>query len=342
MKMFKEVIGNIVKGFDVEKGDMVLLQFWGENEELDVLDKFAIEIAKKGAFPIKFQQSREFTKEYYESVGDEYLEFPKEFYSIFKMANVVIDICMYTPPAPHKDFPMEKIDFYRGNMMNLFRSITEDKKYFIQVKVPTAENAMAAGVEHKIFEESVLNAVKVDYVQLKKDCDECVQRFKGKKNIELIFGEDKFSFSIEGRSWHKDDGNGDVPAGEVYIAPIEESGEGTVIVPKLSFRGEMHENVKMRFVKGKLTECTLDALMEEIKSCPGDSEMLAEFGIGLNENVKELIGYSAYDEKIKGTVHIAVGMNEMFGGKNSAPLHMDFILKPEKVLVDGEEMKIMV
>lgn len=340
MKKFIDVIPNIAEGFDVSKGDIVLLHFWGENNELDVLDRFAIEIAKKGAFPLKMQQSREFIKNYYTEVDGEHLGLPDEYFETFKAANVVIDICMYTPPTPHKDFPREKINYYRENMMKIFRNVTEGKKYFIQVKVPTAENAAMIGVDSEVFEKSMINAAMVDYKELKRMCSEEVEKFEGKSNVEMFFGNEKFSFSIEGREWHKDDGNGDVPAGEIYIAPIEESGQGTVTIPKLIFNGVTYENVKLTFKDGVLIESSLKELIDEIKSCPGDGDKLAEFGIGLNENITELIGYSAYDEKIKGTVHIAVGMNDMFGGKNSAPMHMDFILKPDRILVDGEEYKI--
>lgn len=168
-----------------------------------------------------------------------------------------------------------------------------------------------------------------------------VTQLKDKKEVEIHTDDNnKLTFSIENRPWHKDDGNGDVPPGEVYIAPIEESGEGSILVPQLFLDGTCHKNITLTFKEGTLVESSLPELMEHVKSCPGDSDKLAEFGIGLNKNVKELIGYAAYDEKVLGTVHIAIGMNVMFGGKNSTPLHMDFILQPSKVLVDGEEFNI--
>lgn len=341
MTKFKEVIPNIAEGFDFSKGDIVLLQFWGENDDLHILDEFAIEVAKKGAFPIKWQHSREFMKEYYAKTPDEYLTFPDKFFEIFKVANAVVDICMFTPPTPHKDFPREKIQFYRENMMKLFRSVTEDKKYFIQVKVPNAENAAAVGIDYELFEKSIIDSVCINYKELKETCEKVVTNLKDKKNVEIHTGDNnKLTFSIKDRPWYKDDGNGDIPPGEVYIAPIEESGEGSILVPQLFLDGNCHKNVTLTFKEGILLESSLPELMEHVKSCPGDSDKLAEFGIGLNKNVKELIGYPAYDEKAVGTIHIAIGMNVMFGGENNTPLHMDFILKPFKVLIDGEEFNI--
>ncbi|MGL5634500.1 MAG: hypothetical protein ACRDDL_05515 [Sarcina sp.] len=64
--------------------------------------------------------------------------------------------------------------------------------------------------------------------------------------------------------------------------------------------------------------------------------VIAEFGIGLNENVKEIIGYSVLDEKCKGTVHIAIGSNKMFGGNNESSLHFDFVCVPDLIKLDDE------
>lgn len=67
--------------------------------------------------------------------------------------------------------------------------------------------------------------------------------------------------------------------------------------------------------------CSSNKLLEFIEQFPGDKDIIAEFGIGLNENIKELIGCTIIDEKCAGTAHIAIGMNDMFGGKT----HHSFI-----------------
>ncbi|EYE87215.1 hypothetical protein Q428_14550 [Fervidicella metallireducens AeB] len=332
---FVELIPNIVKGIDVKKGSVVLIQFWGENGDLNVLDKFAIEIAKKGGVPLKWQYSREFFKNYFSEVADENLDFPDKYFEIFNVADMVIDLCMYIPPSPHKDFPREKIPFYRNYMMKLFGSI-RDKECFIQIKVPTIENAEAAGIEFNLYEEAVLEAMGIDYDNLKESCSCLIEKLYGKNIVEIYTGENsKLTFELGNREWHKDDGNGDIPCGEIYIAPIEESAQGEIIIPNIYLQGKVYENVIMKFIDGKLADCSEAEVLEHIKSYPGDCDVIGEFGVGLNENVRKLIGYTALDEKCIGTAHIAVGMNDMFGGKNSTPLHMDFVFTPSKILIDN-------
>lgn len=335
---FVNVIPNMVSGFEIEKGALVLLNFWGENSDLAILDKFTLEVAKAGGVPIRWQQSRELIKEYYKEVAPEYLEFPDKYFEIFKLADAVIDIFMYAP-APHKDFPKDKFPFYGGYMRKLFNSLTEGKELFIQVRVPTEENAMSEGVDYEVYKVSIYNALSIDFTKLKNDCTELVNKLKGKNSVNIYTeGNKVLSFNLENRQWHKDDGTGDVPCGEVFIAPIEESAEGEILIPQVILEGKKLSNVLLEFKAGKLVNCSSKELMEFIKQFPGDNDVLAEFGIGLNENIKELIGCTVIDEKCKGTAHIAIGMNDMFGGKNSSQLHMDFIFTPVKIEVDGEAL----
>lgn len=69
--------------------------------------------------------------------------------------------------------------------------------------------------------------------------------------------ENELKFSVENRKWYKDDGTGDIPCGEVYIAPVEESANGTILIPKITLMGRRFSNVFMEFEKGRLTKCSL-------------------------------------------------------------------------------------
>ncbi len=333
---FTEVIPNMVSGFEIKKGYLVLLNFWGENSDLAILDKFALGVAKVGAVPIRWQQSREFIKAYFTEVSQEYLDFPDKYFEVFKLADAVIDIFMYGP-APHKNFPKEKLPLYGAYMRKLFPAIAEGKELFIQVRIPTEENASDEGIDYEIYKKSMYDALSVDLKKLKKECTNLINKLNGKNKVTIYSADDRIlTFNLKDRKWYKDDGNGDIPCGEVFIAPIEDSAEGEILIPQVILEGEKLINVLLEFKAGKLINCSSIELLEFIKQFPGDNDILAEFGIGLNDNVKELIGSSAIDEKCKGTAHIAVGMNDLFGGRNSSPFHMDFIFSPMKIEIDDE------
>ncbi len=84
-------------------------------------------------------------------------------------------------------------------------------------------------------------------------------------------------------------------------------------------------------------------ILNDLKEAPGDTLSFAEFGIGLNNGTTNLSGHSAFDEKVKGTCHIAIGMNQMFGGNNESPLHIDFVAKTYELTKkqnENEEIKM--
>ena len=78
------------------------------------------------------------------------------------------------------------------------------------------------------------------------------------------------------------------------------------------------ENGQIIDSNNKEVNVFLDSLMENEK-------IVCEFGIGMNPNIHSLCGYTVLDEKMKGTFHIAIGANTMFGGKNNAPNHIDLV-----------------
>ena len=332
---FESLIPRITTGFKINKGEIVLLQLWGENKDLPLLDKFAIEVAKAGGIPVKWQYSREFIREYFSMVPQENLKYPEKYYDIFKPVDIVVDILTYSP-APAPGFPKEKMPFYGQYMGPLFKALTQ-KKSFIQVKVPTLENANEEGIDPGIFRSAVLRATDIDYSQMRKTCTVLTEEFKNADQVKVYTKDNKiFSFSLKGREWHKDDGAGDIPCGEIYVSPIEESGEGQIFVPVAIIEGQKYNDVTITFSKGKLIGSSEPKVLEYITSAPGDCDILAEFGFGLNPGVQQLIGYAGTDEKCNGTAHIAVGMNYLAGGKNKTPMHYDFLIRPAKVEIDGK------
>lgn len=336
---FRNIIPNIASGFEFNKGEIVLLQFWGDNSDLDILDKFAIEVGKMGAVPLKVQNSREFIKDYYSAVDKDALVMPDKYFDLFKIADSVIEISMYPFPAPHKDFPREKIDEYRTNMINTMRSIMPGKDKYIQLRVPTEENAIESGLSFEEFEKAMLDAYSIDYKSLKEEASGMVDKLSKKTKVTIhTDGGRKLDMSLEGRSWFKDDGCGDMPCGEIYIAPVESSVNGSIIIPEINIEGTRFKSVEFKFDCGKVVSCSESEIESFISECPGDSDMFAELGIGMNKNINRFLGYPLLDEKMVGTAHIAIGMNNMFGGNNDCPMHMDFIFKPEKMIFDDEEI----
>ena len=332
---FTSVIPKIVSGFDINKGDIILVQLWGEDRDLPLLDRFAIEIGKRGGIPVKWQQSRDFLGKYFSEVPPENLDFPDAYFDAFKPAGTVIDILTHSP-APGSDLPKERYPKYGAYIRKLF-GVAASKKYFIQVFVPTEENAEEAGIDFNTFQATLMAALDIDVQKIKDQCGFLAEKFKDRDRVEIHSGGGRiFSCRLKGRQWYRDDGTGAVPCGEVYISPLEESGQGQLLVPEVYIGGRKFQDVLLTFRDGKLVETSDPAILKQITAFPGDCDRLAEFGIGFNPGVTKLTGYVPTDEKMAGTVHVAVGMNNLAGGKNDSPFHLDFVVRPERVELDGK------
>ncbi|HXW95660.1 MAG TPA: hypothetical protein VEJ19_08135 [Nitrososphaerales archaeon] len=139
---------------------------------------------------------------------------------------------------------------------------------------------------------------------------------------------------------------GNLPAGEAYSTPLEGTGNGKLVVEK-GWHPNLEENMTIVFKDGSATEVlgggkAGDELRNLLK--PGVNEEpytsrrnMAEFGIGTNPNAKRPDN-TLESEKIRGTIHIAVGDNAHMGGRVHADLHQDFIQPKPDVWVDGKLM----
>ena len=153
-------------------------------------------------------------------------------------------------------------------------------------------------------------------------------------------------FSLRGRKAHPDTGIfhkpgdfGNLPAGEAFIAPVEGTGEGRVVVDGSMLDTTMGriditiENGMAKKISGGLAGRLIKALNE----AGPNAWNLAEFGVGTNPKAR-LIGNVLEDKKVLGTCHVALGDNSTFGGKVKAGSHIDGIFKAPTVKLDGKIM----
>jgi leucyl aminopeptidase (aminopeptidase T) len=154
------------------------------------------------------------------------------------------------------------------------------------------------------------------------------------------------SFSIEGRDGIVDAGElsakgafGNLPCGEGFIAPVEGTAEGTLVVDgSIAAIGLVESPVRLTIEGGHLTGVTGDEgaqLMELLTPHGPDGTNVAELGIGTNEEAI-LTGNILEDEKIFGTAHVAFGASAGIGGTVQVPVHLDVVVKEPTVEIDGE------
>jgi leucyl aminopeptidase (aminopeptidase T) len=169
---------------------------------------------------------------------------------------------------------------------------------------------------------------------------------RGKEaRITCAHGSD-FRFSLEGREGIVDAGEltargafGNLPCGEGFIAPVEGTGEGVLVVDgSIAAIGLVEEPVRLTIEEGHLIGATGNQgaeLMSLLTPHGPDGTNVAELGIGTNEEAI-LTGNILEDEKIYGTAHVAFGASAGIGGTVQVPVHLDVVIKEPTVEIDGE------
>ncbi|QQS34877.1 MAG: aminopeptidase [Ignavibacteriales bacterium] len=156
------------------------------------------------------------------------------------------------------------------------------------------------------------------------------------------------SFSIAGRKsyaskglFHAKGESGNLPTGETFLAPVEGTSNGVFVVDGSMAGLGLIKNVNIRIEveKGYATKITGGTIAKKLKqqldAVGKEARNIAEFGIGTNDSAK-LSGILLEDEKVMGTIHIAVGNNVSMGGSVNVPIHLDGVVKKPTVYLDGK------
>lgn len=222
---------------------------------------------------------------------------------------------------------------------------------------PIPGAAKGYGFPVKKFREIFFNCIRETFRErLLETCEIYRRSLENKKEVRITADDGTdFHFSIKKRPVLVDDGiiseqdlkRGDVgvniPAGEVFVAPIETSAEGEILFDEIAIPGfGKVEKLQLTFKKGKIEKFDAEVGTEVFKKFldanTGEKDRIAEFGIGTNRMARYTGGSIIIDEKIFGTIHIAIGNNRgAYHGKNKASSHLDMIkdMRNGEVTVDG-------
>jgi aminopeptidase len=207
-------------------------------------------------------------------------------------------------------------------------------------------SATMPGISLEMMEQGGITA---DYLAVKDTAFDLQSRLKDVKEVRIVteLGTDMV-FDMEGCEWKLDHGichepgsSSNLPAGEVFIAP--KSGNGVYVVDgSMSGLGILNSPLTIKVEKGQATDISgelADTYRNMLDSVGPLARNLAELGIGINPKAR-LIGNVLEDEKVGGTVHVALGDNSTFGGDVVAGIHLDGIITRPNVFIDGEPLEL--
>jgi len=346
----------VILNMNVKERESVLISA-GPNS-LEFAEELAFNASKIGAFPTIAYGSDKNALRTYKAIKTEYL---KHYSKLSELIAKKVDVEIYlddSDPFLERQLPQDKIEIRRKATKPLRelkdrRTMRKDIKSVL-VGFPTRETAQSMKTPFSKLNRIFWNTMDVNYNQLHEKNKLYSSKLFGKSSVHVTGKETDLKFSIKGRDpildsgmWAKEKlGYLNLPAGEVFLAPVETSVNGEIYfdLPNLHY-GLQIKGVWFKFKEGKLVDYSVDqglkAFEDVYKNASGDKNKIGELGIGTNPMAEMTGGMIIVDEKILGTIHMAIGHNKHFGGKNDATIHWDFfkdMTNGSSFEVDGKEM----
>lgn len=221
------------------------------------------------------------------------------------------------------------------------------KKRWVITYYPTPAMAQDAKLSTEEMEDFYFNACLRDWQAEQKKIIKLKKTLDNTSLVRVIGKDTDLTFSLKDRLTCASGGRYNMPDGEVFGAPLTDTVEGKIYFDFPNSRyGKEVKDIRLEFKKGKVVKYSAsynqDALEKVLATDPG-AKRVGEFAIGTNYGIKKFMNNTLFDEKIGGTIHLALGsshVEEEGGGKNQSAIHWDLVKdtrkKGSKVIVDGK------
>jgi aminopeptidase len=229
---------------------------------------------------------------------------------------------------------------------------TADGSYrWVLTNVPTNGYAQDADMDLASFEDFYFKTIYADqadpitpWIDIRVQQEKLVSWLHGKEMVEVKGPNVDLRLSIKGRPFISCHGDSNLPDGEIFTAPVEDSVDGWVrfTYPAI-FQGREVSDVELTFEAGSVVKATAsknEAFLHTVLDMDPGARRLGEFAIGTNHAITSFTKNITFDEKIGGTIHMALGFGyPESGSKNESALHWDMICDMKeggKILIDGQ------
>lgn len=223
--------------------------------------------------------------------------------------------------------PFRKIYSERTATRNLKRSLCQ---------FPTLAAAKQANMSLSEYEDFVYTACQLNtenptaaWLGVRAQQQRVVDHLNRCTKVQYVREETDITFSTKGRKWINSDGQTNMPSGEIYTSPVEDSVNGTIYFSLSGlYQGRTVRDVRLWVKEGYIEKWEASegkAFLDQIFSMEG-TRRFGEAAIGNNYNIQRITNNILFDEKIGGTIHMAIGQSYLqAGGKNTSSVHWDMI-----------------
>jgi aminopeptidase len=330
---------------EVKEGQAVLVWCYSELAK-PLLTEVCREASKRGAGPLAWQVD-------YPEIEDAVVELASEdalrrrndlLLALAQHVDVTIRIQAPLKPAEGAAFDRQRMAKLQLGIGALREHITT-KTRMVLTQFPTEAGARDVGMSGEAFADYVFNSVDQDWAEVGVRQQHIIDSVLRDASEISMKGEDTdLTLSVRGRTFFNLDGRVNIPDGEIMASPVEDSVNGHIAYTYPAIfppGGRRVDGIHLWFEDGKVVKATAtdgQDHLEAMLNLDSGARYVGEFAFGTNYRLERWIGNILYDEKIGGTVHLAVGQAIGFpgGGVNKSLLHWDMV----KDLRQGGEIRV--
>jgi aminopeptidase len=339
---------------NVQPGNLVAIQ--GGTEAISLLREVYRETLRVGGHPelnIMMEEAREI---YLKEANEEQLNFVSP---VTQLITERYDCLLYID-AETNTRRLSRVDPFRAaKLRKAYDAVdtlwsqraAQGMMRWCYTQFPTHAYAQNANMSLEDYWEFVCNACMINepdpveqWQAMSTQQLKLINWLNGHKAVHILGEDTDLTLSIEDRTFLACDGHVNLPDGEIYCGPVESSAQGTIrFTLPTSYDGHAVDDIRLRFEEGRVVEAhaasSEDYLLSMLTIDEG-ARRIGEFAFGMNYGIREATRNILYDEKIGGTIHLALGRSyPESGGINVSALHWDMVCdlrEQGEVWVDGE------
>lgn len=328
----------------VKPGEKVVIS--GGSESIPFMVELYKEVILQKAHPIVKVGLPDVSDFFYKFATKEQIErFPQEVMELAKSADKWIGIVSSVNTKELTNSDSKKLTA-RGKITHSISEYVCNQKDEIRrctIIYPTVALAQEAEMSLTEYENFVYGACLQDWGKIGNQMDKIMKKFKKNSKVHLIGEGVDLKFLVHGEKISADKGHENMPGGEIFMAPVRESLNGWIKFDYPAIRdGKEVTDIELKFENGKVIEAKAtknEDFLKEMLATDENASYVGEFGIGCNPKVTKFTKELLFDEKIGGTIHLALGSAyKENGGGNDSAIHWDIVkdMKKAKIVVDGK------
>ncbi|MEJ2665914.1 MAG: aminopeptidase [Deinococcales bacterium] len=346
-----ERYASLLIGYCVEAspGDNVYLSV--ETPATDLARALVRATLRVGAEPHLRLTYPEYTADLVSLASDELLDGPAE----LQLEEIRRMQAFVRVSAPANSYALSGTDAQRRSRLQRRNQPVNEHRVnhtrWVGTRFPTPAGAQDAGMSSDAYEHFVLDAMYLfdddpaaRWRELRAEQAQLIERLAAARQVRILADGTDLRLDVGERTWVNSDGRRNMPSGEVFTGPVESSAEGVITfdVPS-TVEGAEVDHVRLTFAAGEVVDARAERGQEMLDAqlaTDHGARFLGELGIGTNMRIQQPTRSVLFDEKIGGTVHLALGRSyPETGGINASAIHWDLVCDLRSggsILLDGE------